>query len=239
MLSASSVVGARPFRRDSRTHHGRGSRRCALSVTQQQVLDALGQGEVAARRRPDRGQCAVGDHGRRRQGVLLDQCRRRARPAPGKASAPRRSRRARHSRRHRGDDRADRRTQGRASAPPPPPHRHARGVQPVSSHRPPQSPALADVEAVGNSRHCRRHRGGLRQRRRRQIDHRAQSGAGPARSRPARRPARRRHLRAVGAAADRHPREAAAQRRSEDDPDRAFRPCRSCRSASWSRKTPR
>ena len=30
---------------------------------------------------------------------------------------------------------------GTAAPPPPPPHRHAHGVQPVSSHRPPQSPA--------------------------------------------------------------------------------------------------
>ena len=30
---------------------------------------------------------------------------------------------------------------GTAASPPPPPHRHAHGVQPVSSHRPPQSPA--------------------------------------------------------------------------------------------------
>ena len=71
-------------------------------------------------------------------------------------------------------------------------------------------PGIADVETVGDSRHRRRDRGGLRQGRRRQIDHRAQSGIGPARSRFAGRSARCRHLRAVGAAADRHSREAAA-----------------------------
>ena len=107
-------------------------------------------------------------------------------------------------------------------AAPPAPHRHAHGVPPVSSHRAAAKSGVADVEAVGNSRHCRRHRGGLRQGRRRKIDHRAQSGAGPARSRFARRPARRRHLRAVGAEADRHSREAAAQRRQEDDSDQRF-----------------
>src|SRR5437868_12391897 len=30
---------------------------------------------------------------------------------------------------------------GAAPPPPPPPHRHAHGVQPVSAHKPPQSPA--------------------------------------------------------------------------------------------------
>ena len=34
-------------------------------------------------------------------------------------------------------------------------------------------------------------------------------------------------------------REAAAQRRQEDDPDRSVSASRSCRSAFWSRKTPR
>src|SRR5450755_1324800 len=71
---------------------------------------------------------------------------------------------------------------------------------------------VADVEAVRNSRHCRRHRGGLWQGRCRKIDDRAQSGVGPARSRLARRTARRRHLWAIGAEIDRHTREAAAQR---------------------------
>src|ERR1700750_3166311 len=42
---------------------------------------------------------------------------------------------------------------------------------------------VADVEAVGNSRHFRRDRGGLRQGGRRKIDYRAQSGIGPARPR--------------------------------------------------------
>src|SRR5450755_4009755 len=84
---------------------------------------------------------------------------------------------------------------------------------------------VADVEAVRNSRHCRRHRGGLRQGRRRKIDDRAQSGVGPARSRLARRPARRRHLWAIGAEIDRHSREAAAQRRQENDSHSAVRPC--------------
>ena len=37
---------------------------------------------------------------------------------------------------------------------------------------------VADVEAGGDSGRCRRHRGGLGQGRRRQVDHRAQSGAG-------------------------------------------------------------
>ena len=213
-----------------------------MSVTQQQVLDSLAK--VASPRGVALDQCqrAVGDLGHRRQGVLLDQCRRRGGPRLGKRARAGRSRRARHSRRHRGDDRADGRAQaGLAAASRRAPHRHAHahGVQPVSAHRPPQgaaSPMSKQAEIPGRRR---RHRGGLGQGRRRQVDHRAQSGAGPARSRPARRPARCRHLRPVGAAADRHSREAAAQRRPEDDSDPAFRPCRSCRSAFWSRKTPR
>ena len=89
-------------------------------------------------------------------------------------------------------------------------HGSDQGVQPVAAHRPPQGPGIADVEAIGDSRHFRRDRGRLGQGRRRQIDHRAQPRAWPARPRSAGRPARRRHLRAVGAAADRHSREAAS-----------------------------
>ena len=84
-------------------------------------------------------------------------------------------------------------------------------------------PGVADVQAGGNSGRRRRHRGGLGQGRRRQVDHRAQSRAGPARSRPARRSARRRYLRPLGAAADRHSREAETERRPQDDSDRALR----------------
>ena len=127
-------------------------------------------------------------------------------------------------------------------SPPPAPRRTpAHAPRRAAGRRAPAAArrGVADVETGGNSRHRRRHRGGLRQGRRRQIDHRAQSGAGPARSRSARRPARCRHLRAVGAAADRHSREAAAQRRQEDDSDRSASALRSCRSAFWSRKTPR
>ena len=98
---------------------------------------------------------------------------------------------------------------------------------------------FADVETVGNSRHFRRHRGRLRQGRGRKIDHRAQSGIGPARPRIARRPARRRHLRAVGAEADRDSREAAADRQQENDSDRSGSVSPSCRSVFWSRKKPR
>ena len=146
--------------------------------------------------------------------------------------------RARHSRRHRRHDRADRRAQagfrgaaGAASA------RAGRAAGLVASAA--AKSGVADVEAVGNPGRRRRHRGGLRQGRRRQIDHRAQSGAGPARSRFARRPARCRYLRAVGAEADRHSREAAAQRRQENDSDRSVSALRSCRSVFWSRRTPR
>ena len=85
-------------------------------------------------------------------------------------------------------------------------------------------PGVADVEAGGNSRRRRRHRGGVGQGRRRQIDHGAQSRARLARSRPARRPARCRYLRPLGAAADRHSREAETERRPQDDPDRTLRP---------------
>jgi len=65
------------------------------------------------------------------------------RPRLGKASGPRQRPRYARSRCHRCHDRADRRTQGgskEASSATPPPHRHAAGVQNVSTHRPPQSP---------------------------------------------------------------------------------------------------
>ena len=169
-----------------------------------------GQGGVAARRRLDQCRCVVADHGQRRQGVFLDQCRRRGGPRLGKRSRAGRSGGARHSRRHRRHDRADRRTQGRrraAAGAASPRARRAAGLRAPAAAK----PGVADVEAGGNSRHCRRHRGRLRQGRRRKIDHGAQSGAGPARSRFARRPARRRHLWPVGAAIDRHSREAAAR----------------------------
>jgi len=55
-----------------------------------------------------------------------------------------------------------------------------RGVPPVSSHRPPQSPASPMSKTVGNSRDCRGDCGGLRQGRCRQVDDGAQSGVGPA-----------------------------------------------------------
>ena len=204
----------------------------------------LGQGGVAARRRLDQCQCAVGDHGHRRQGVLLDQCRCRGSPRLGKRARAGRSRRARDSRRHRCDDRADRRAQARRRRRPPPRAAspcasHSHGVQPVVGASAAARRGVADVEAGGDPGRCRRHRGGLGQGRRRQVDHRAQSGAGPARSRPARRPARCRHLRPVGAAADRHSREAATERRPEDDSDSSASALPSCRSAFWSRKTPR
>ena len=184
-----------------------------MSVTQQQVLDAL-QGGVAARRAADQCQRAVGDHGHRRQGDLLDQRRCRRGPRLGKRARAGRSRRARHSRRHRRDDRADRRAQARLGAGR---RRHQRRIAIRHARRaaglgapPAAGRGVADVEAGGDPGRRGGHRGGLGQGRRRQVDHRAQSGAGPARSRPARRPARCRHLRPVGAAADRHQREAAS-----------------------------
>ena len=101
-----------------------------------------------------------------------------------------------------------------AAAPQPAPHRHAPGRRAGLRASAAAKPGVADVEAVGNSRHRRRHRGGFGQGRGRKVDHGAQSGARPARPRFARRPARRRHLWAVGAEIDRHPREAAAERRA-------------------------
>ena len=179
----------------------------------------IGQGDVAARRRLDQCQCAVGDLGHRRQGVLLDQCRCRGGARLGKRTGAGGSRRSCHPWRQRRHDRADRRAQGGLRPPPsaaaaPPPHRHAPWRAAGLSAQAAAGRGLADVQTGGNSGRRRRHRGGVGQGRRRQIDHRAQSGARPARPRPARRPARCRHLRPVGAAADRHSREAAAQRRA-------------------------
>ena len=97
-------------------------RRCALSVTQQQVLEALA-GQVAARRGADRTPMCCRDRGQRRQGVLLDQCRRRRGARMGRPCARRPKRRAGASRRCACDDRAHRRTQGGRAAPPPRRHR--------------------------------------------------------------------------------------------------------------------
>jgi hypothetical protein len=200
------------------------------------------QGGVAARRRLDQCRCAVGDIGYRRQGVFLDQCRCHRGPRLGERPSASRSGRACHSRRHRRDDRAHRRTQagchGASAAASPRPtsrSRRAAGLIAPATAR----PGIADVEADGNSRHCRGHCGRFRQGRCRKIDHRDQSGTGLTRSRFARRPARRRHLWTIGTAADRHSRKAAAQRRQENDPACALRSGDHVDRVSWSRKTPR
>ena len=92
------------------------------------------------------------------------------------------------------------------SAPPPPPTARGRRTSGLGAPAAAASSRrLADVAAGGNSGCRRRHRGGLGQGRGRQVDHRAQPRAGPARSGLEGRPARRRYLRSVGAAADRHP----------------------------------
>ena len=51
------------------------SRRCALSVTQQQVLDALAKVMSPRGVALTNANVLSADHGQRRQGVLLDQCR--------------------------------------------------------------------------------------------------------------------------------------------------------------------
>ena len=201
------------------------------------------QGDVAARRRLAQCQCAVGDHGRRRQGVLLHQCRCRRGARLGERARAGRSCRARHSRRQRGDDRADRRTQGRAAPrrrrQPQPPCQPCHGVQPAAAHRPPQggpSPMSKQAEIPGVAA----------------VIAVASGKGGVGKSTTALNLAlglRDLGLRVGLLDADIYgpsvPRltgireKPRAQRRPEDDPDRALRPCRSCRSASWSRKTPR
>ena len=142
-----------------------------------------GQGDVAARRRPDRSQCFVGDPSMTARYFSRSMSTPR-RPAPGKrpgqAEAAVRAipgvtvaMVALTAERKAGAPARQRRRRGRRM-------QFARRAH-MSAHRPPQSPAVADVEAVGNSRRCRRHRRRLGQGRRRQIDHRAQSGAGAAR----------------------------------------------------------
>jgi len=134
-----------------------------------------------------------------------------------------------NSRRHRRDDCAHRRTQARCgafavtwrtggtAAASPRPWRAAG----VSTQAAAES-GVADVETVGNSGCRGRDRGGLGEGRCRQIDHGTQSGARPARSGLTRRSARCRHLWPVSAAADRHSREAETRRQQENDSDRTL-----------------
>jgi hypothetical protein len=84
---------------------------------------------------------------------------------------------------------------------------HRRTRSSPRSRRQPQERALSRPRKCGAASPAfANHRGRLRQGRRRQIDHRGQSRARPARSRPEGRRARCRHLRPVGAEAARHPR---------------------------------
>ena len=113
-----------------------------MSVTQQQVLDALARVKspdgVALTDANVLSAVTVND-GKVFFSINVDAARG---PRLGKRSGRGRGRGTRHSRRHRRHDRADRRTQtglpggGAAGGP----HRHSHGVQPVSAHRPPQSP---------------------------------------------------------------------------------------------------
>ena len=185
------------------------------------------QDQVAPRGRAHQCQCAERDQRGRRQGVLLDQCRCRRGASLGIRPGRGRGRGARHSRRHHRDGGADRRAQGRRAA------TTAANSQPRHAGRAagpcPQAAAagrrpIADGAAVRDSGRRGRDRGRLRQGRRRQVHDRAQSCAGPARSRPQGRAARCRHLRPLGAAADRPPPEAGAGRRAQDDSAQAFRP---------------
>ena len=97
----------------------RGSRRCAVSVTQQQVLDALAKVRSPARRRLDRRQCAVGGHRSATARCSSRSMSMPRRPVPGKAFGPTTEAAVRaHSRRHRRHDRADRRTQTRLAGSP-------------------------------------------------------------------------------------------------------------------------
>ena len=74
---------------------------------------------------------------------------------------------------------------------------------PARDRRRPWARARPAPQAAGPGRHVD-HRRGFRQGRRRQVDHRHQSRHGPGRDRPARGPARRRHLRPFAAAHGRH-----------------------------------
>ena len=198
-----------------------------------------GQGDVAARRRLDQCQRAVADRGQRRQGVLLDQCRCRGGARLGKRAGAGRSGRARHPRRQRRHDRADRRAQGAAPPRRPPPHRHARrrcagrGAPAAARRGSPMSkqaeiPGVAAVIAVasgkggvGKSTTALNLALGLRDLGLRVglLDADIYGPSVP---------------RLTGI--HEKPR---AQRRQEDEPDRSVSGSRSCRSAFWSRKRPR
>ena len=126
-----------------------------------------------------------------------------------------------------GDGGADRRAQGRRRG-------AARGPASTAggARRPRARAATASSRADRRAGRDVDHRGRLGQGRRRQVHHRGQSGARPARPRHEGRHARRRHLRAVAAEAARHPREAADRRRHAAEADRAATASPSCRSDS-------
>ena len=188
-----------------------------MAVSKEQVLAPLakvpspGGAPLTGRAR------AVRRRRHRRQGVLLDH--RRCRRGEGLGTGAQGGRRggARHARRAIRAGRADRRTR----------RRRRRGPQPAHVATQPRaagSPACArPSRRQGAARHARRrgdHRGRLRQRRRRQIHHRGQSRARPARSRAESRHPRRRYLWALAAQAARHQGEAADHRRHPAQADR-------------------
>ena len=101
--------------------------------------------------------------------------------------------------------------------------RRAGAGRPPGTGPPPTLGAAAAGAAAAGAGREGHHRGRLRQGRRRQVHHRRQPRHGPGRDRPARRPARRRHLRPVAAAHDRHHRPARRRRRQEAAADGGLR----------------
>ena len=106
------------------------------------------------------------------------------------------------------------RAAGAARAAPPP-------AKAAGQRARPRARAARRAAGAGSARRRGDRRGRVRQGRRRQIDHRDQSRARPARSRPEGRRARCRHLRPLGAEAARDPRPARDARRQPAAADAA------------------
>ena len=184
-----------------------------MAVTRDQVLAALeGVASPTGPRCPGPARCRTWWRATARCSSRSASMPRRSRPGSRCASAPRRP-----CARCRACSR-------RWSRSPPSARPGGRRAAAAAPQRRPSGRARRAARRIGAGRSGRRgdHRGRVRQGRRRQIDHRGQSGARACRARAQGRHPRRRHLRAVAAEAARHQGAAADARRHAAQADHAL-----------------